>query len=317
MTGLFRPPNLSIDKIDDDNALTDGLLREILPHYNSNDQWDEINPFDPIDFGDSDFSKHAAVEQASTDPTMSPCPSFLAFDMDSYLTSPSTNLHSFVDTTTSDPVTPSESFSFSMLSPLQGGREMPLGNESKILAPPDEPSTRCRCLQVIQALLDDFESKAHLIDPAVLDCMLAWQKKALARCNLVLSCSTCVARSEYILLLGLIAERLATLCESTVSSYLKEVQRRCSHGSRLDAKLGSRTSSEEPNNVFLGRYEVESPEEWSSLMRVLIVLQLQSVRDLLIGMKKVASAGTNKTQLPMVQATERRVGSLIHKLRES
>ena len=51
-------------------------------------------------------------------------------------------------------------------------------------------------------------------------------------------------------------------------------------------------------------------------MRVLLVLQMQNLLALLAGVKKAAVSGANVTRLPMVQATERRIGALIQKLRQ-
>ena len=98
--------------------------------------------------------------------------------------------------------------------------------------------------------------------------------------------------------------------------YLEEVRRRSSSRTSPDRKYQSRTSSGEPTKVFLGRYEIESLEEWSSLMRVLILVQLRNFLTLLAGIKKVALSSTNVTRLPMVQSTERRIGLLIQKVRQ-
>ncbi len=318
MTDLFNPSSSHIENFDDDLAMTDRSLRDILPDHNcqsSDDQWNEMIPPNQRDIRDSSSSKSAYNEHPSTDLALSPYSNFPDFDLDSFLTSPTlTSLQTSVDTDPSDPATPRENFNLSTLPRVQGGQKEAFGNGSKTLPPSDDPPTRCQCLRIIGVLLEDLERKDHLVDPTALDSILASQKKAFTRCNSVLSCSTCVARSEYILLLGLITERLATLLEVTVTLYLKEVQRRSDFGASPHGKHFSRTSSDESNKVFLGRYEIESLEEWSSLIRVLVVLQLRSLWTLLGGMKKAAAAGRNVTQLPMVHATERRVGILIRKL---
>ena len=319
MTDFFKPIGSPFENFDDDFTMTDPLLRDILPGYicqSPDDQWNEMTLPNTTDIGDSYFSNSIHNEPASTDLALSPCPIFPEFGTDSYLTPPLTSLQSCVDTTASEPATPCQSLSVSMLPRVQDDQKIALEHGSKTLPSSDDSPARCQCLRLIGVLLEDLERKNHLDDPAALDSILAWQKRALAHCSTVLSCSTCVARSEYILLLGLITERLATLCESTVCLYSKEVLRRSNFRISSNGKHHSRTSSEEFSTVFLGRYEIDSSEEWSSLIRVVIVLQLRSLRSLLRGMKKAATAGTNATQLPMVQATERRVDGLIQELRQ-
>lgn len=245
--------------------------------------------------------------------TLSKAPASPAFSIDSFLASPPlSSRQPCFDRTSSGP----ESLSLSTLARAQDGPENTLSNVSKALSPPDDSPTRCQCLWTIEVSLEELERKQHIVDPAALDSILALQKKALAGGYSVLDCSTCVSRSEYVLLLGLTTERLVTLCESAVSMYLEEVQRRSSSRTSPDRKYQSRTSSGESIKTFLGRYEIESLEEWSSLMRVLIVIQLRNLLTLLAGIKKAALSGTNVTRLPMVQATERRIGVLIQKVRQ-
>ena len=170
-------------------------------------------------------------------------------------------------------------------------------------------------MRIIGILLEELDKKDHILDPTAIHSIMASQKETLSRCNSVLSCSTCVARSEYTLLLGLITQRLATSCEFTVAVYLEEVQRRYRFRSAPKNEYHSRTSLEHSQHLFLGHYEIDSLEEWSSLLRVLIVLQLRGLLNFLGEMKNIAVTGSNATQLPVLQATERRVGILIQKLR--
>lgn len=318
MIDMFNPIDSPYGDFDEDFTMTDHLLCDIAPapsSQGSDEHGDGMTLPNPAETGDSYFSKSTHDELPSTDLALSPCPSFSEFDMDSYLTPPLTSIETCVNTTASERPTPREVSSVSMLPRAQGDPKIVLGPGSNTLPPSDDSLTRCQCLRLIEVLLEDVERKKFLDDPAALDSILAWQKRALAHCSTVLRCSACGSRSEYILLLGVVTERLAALCESTASLYLKELRCRSSLRSRPNGRHHSRTSSEESGTVFFGRYEIESTEEWSSLIRVLILLQLRSLRSLLGNLKMAAAAGTNATQLPMMQATERRVGNLLQKLR--
>jgi len=166
-------------------------------------------------------------------------------------------------------------------------------------------------------MLIELEAKSLVVEDGTLDSMLASQKEFLSRCKSILDCQYCSMRAEYILLLGLLAQNLTNLCETTVNKYLDEVRRPCETHKILDATNPSPPSSETSNKVYLGQYEVESPQEWHTLIKVLIVMQLQNVQSLLRGMFKAASLGSTAKHFPMIERpcpTERRVTIFIQRL---
>ena len=238
------------------------------------------------------------------------------FNLDAYLaSSPLTSVQHSLNTGCSGPTTPWQISGLSPLSIGQDTAEDAVDSKSMATAPPAVPSARCQCLLMVGALLEEFETKKRLLDPATLDSILASHKEALTRCNVILSCSTCTARSEHMLLLGMITERLVALYESTISLYLEQVQRHYSFGVSSNSMPQPQGPLDESNKIFLGHYKVDSPEEWSSLIQVLLVLQLRGLWGLLEGMKKAVAGGKSATQLPMVDTCERRVARLVQKLR--
>ena len=168
-------------------------------------------------------------------------------------------------------------------------------------------------------LLEDLETKGRHVDTAALDSILVSQKEALGRCNSVLNCSSCFLRQEYILLLGMVAERLATLCESTVAKYLEDVNDGTSYSDTTpDGKRNSRGNPIDDVKVCLGGYEIETPDERVGLVRLMIVMQLQSLRKFVEGVAvAVASRREGKTQVLKVQAAEQRLAKLIQRIRQS
>lgn len=140
---------------------------------------------------------------------------------------------------------------------------------------PSTESAFCQCLSTIGTLLAELEARSLAAENGSLDSMLAVQKDFLGRCNSVLNCLDCSMRAEYILLLGLLAQNLTNQCDNTVSKYLEEVRPSVEHSSsRLDPPIPS-PPSETNFRVNLGQYEVESTQEWHTLIKVLIVMQLQ------------------------------------------
>ena len=163
-------------------------------------------------------------------------------------------------------------------------------------------------------LLEDLETKARHVNTAALDSILVSQKEALGRCNTVLNCPSCFLRPEYILLLGMVTERLASLCESTVAKYLNDVN----DGTSFGEMNGAAGSPMDGVKVSLGGYEIETPDERVGMVRLLIVMQLQSLRKFVEGVANaVASRPEGKMQVVKVQAAEQRLAKLIQKIRQS
>ena len=162
-------------------------------------------------------------------------------------------------------------------------------------------------------LLEDLETKARHVHTAALDSILVSQKEALGRCNTVLNCPSCFLRPEYILLLGMVADRLASLCESTVAKYLDDENDDTSF-----REMNGRGSPMDGVKVSLGGYEIETPDERVGMVRLLIVMQLQSLRKFIEGVANaVASRPEGKTQVVKVQSAEQRLAKLIQKIQQS
>ena len=188
-----------------------------------------------------------------------------------------------------------------------------------------KPASKCRCLNTISLLL---EGRTQLPNSSVkLDLILASQKETLARCHSVLSCSTCSPRPEYILLLGMVTERLVSLYECIIDRYLacvSSAQLPFRHGAAAAAATSPGPRNHHRNSpsssgevkVFLGNYEIDHPDEYNGLMRVLIVMQLRCLWKFVTGMKKAAESGA-AVVAPRVYALEKRAMRLVQTIRQS
>ncbi|KAL6719835.1 hypothetical protein ACLMJK_001756 [Lecanora helva] len=171
----------------------------------------------------------------------------------------------------------------------------------------------CDCLSTMFGLTMELEHKSLMADTASLDNKLASQKDFLNRCNAILKCEFCRTRPEYLLLLGMFIQNLTNFCEATVNNYLEGVWSQSDWYSTPQS--GSDLSNVEAT-AQLGQYEVDSQQEWNTLMKVLIILQLQSIETLLRGTKEASFNGSNSI-LPRVQwpcPTARRIMTLIQRL---
>ena len=166
------------------------------------------------------------------------------------------------------------------------------------LDPPLLSKPSCDCLHTAGGLMMELEAKGLTPDTAALDTKLASQKDFLNRCNTLLHCAACRTRPEYLLLLGLFTQNLTSLCEATVNSYLAEVQSISNSRGTWDTTSDSMSTA--GTMARIGRYEIDSQQEWNTLVKVLIILQLQSIENLLRGTKEASYMESN-SMLPRVQ----------------
>jgi hypothetical protein len=165
----------------------------------------------------------------------------------------------------------------------------------------------CQCLQTMVILLEELENKSRAIDPTALDSAMAYHKEALTQCNDMLHCARCSARSEYMMLLTVVCEKLVALCEKALHQYLEHIVQ--------SPKRPGENSSRQ--RIFLGDYEIDLTHEWEYLIKMLIVFQLRSLGRLLGKMKTQASSAIRGSQLQLLLATERRLRKMTVSLQRS
>lgn len=160
-------------------------------------------------------------------------------------------------------------------------------------------------------LLEELENRSDAIDPAALDSAMAYHKEALSQCDGMLRCARCSGRSEYMMLLTIVCEKLVALCDKVLHRYLEHTSR------RPDGNPSLRETTEARQRIFLGDYEIDLTQEWKYLMKVLIVFQLRSLGRLLGKMKTLASSAIRGSQLTLLLNTERRLRDLTVSLQRS
>ncbi|KAL2830810.1 hypothetical protein BDW59DRAFT_158250 [Aspergillus cavernicola] len=68
-------------------------------------------------------------------------------------------------------------------------------------------------------------------------------------------------------------------------------------------------------NMFVGDYEIDDPNEWSCILRVLFLLQLKQLRLLIREIKAVACNEIMNTQVAMLEHAERQVVQMMERAR--
>lgn len=173
-------------------------------------------------------------------------------------------------------------------------------------------------MQTIAFLLEQLENKSSSIESTALDSALASHKEALNHCNAMLRCAKCTARSENMMLLAFVCEKLVTLCEKVLGNYTGQPR----PGDEFLKRQGDGMASEGGGTgccakVLFGEYGVDLPLEWDCLIRVLIILQLKSLGNLLARIKMMASSAVRGAQLSVLLAAKRRVRNVVALFQQS
>ena len=163
----------------------------------------------------------------------------------------------------------------------------------------------CQCLQQVVFLIDELES-AQQSAARQLDAGLASHREALRYGEAMMGCGYCTTRPENMTILTFLTDRLAGLCERIVDGYLEMAP--CRGNRHPPYRVGAGTG------VFFGDYEVDSANEWETLVRNLIILQLRGLNGLMGRVKEVSGMMQCDTPWRKAVGTEHRVVTLLDKL---
>ena len=178
----------------------------------------------------------------------------------------------------------------------------------------------CKCLQIILGLLEEFENRASTTETYTMDSLLAYQKEALDHCNHMVRCSVCTTRSDHMMLLGVVSDKLITSYEQAINEHTESARKRVVHH---EGHYGTSSSSGEVEGervkgfarvVFFGAYKIEAATEWEYIIRVLITLQLRQVFELLTRMQHIAKQTSRGPQVSALRMREQRLKLITGKI---
>ena len=190
----------------------------------------------------------------------------------------------------------------------------------------------CKCLQIILGLLEEFENRASTTETYTMDSVLAYQKEALDHCNHMVRCSACIARSDHMMLLGVVSDKLITSYEQAITEHTEGARKRVVRHERQSGTLSSSPSlsrSSSPGEVegegvkgfarvvFFGAYKIEGATEWEYIIRVLITLQLRQAFELLTRMQHIAKQTSRGPQISALRMREQRLKIITAKIQRS
>ena len=188
------------------------------------------------------------------------------------------------------------------LDPSASERPLQPINRQTFTKPPATPLS-CACLVTKVSLLEQLGS--HPVDDS-LDEVLAVHKTCLGKCWSVLGCGLCMSKSESVMLLVLVYERLVAFCEAVTDAYL---DRRVHALSRLNSSVP------EPPRLAFGKYPIDKDEEWDCLTGALTLYQVKVLGRQLLAIRKPASTLLRGGQISKLLTCERRMRALAERLR--
>ena len=146
-------------------------------------------------------------------------------------------------------------------------------------------------------LLDEVETKTMAIDPKTVDEILAYHRHAVENGNEVLSCRSCSSRSEYVTLLTIMSDKLATLSDKMVAAFICHLQGQDDPGNQnlIDDSGEWRNGKQ---GMRLGEYEIKTHKEWTCLIRAVITLQ---IKELMTHIRKVGAVTASTRRGVQVQ----------------
>ena len=192
---------------------------------------------------------------------------------------------------------------------------------------PKDPSQQgaCQCLQSILGLLEELENRASTTDAYTMDSVLAYHKEALNHCIHMVRCSACIARSDYMMLLGVVSDKLITSYEQITNKNTESAQKGVENNERGTGISSSSSSGVGGGGgqareglarvVSLGYYKIDCPTEWEYVMRVLILLQVRQVFELLARMQHIAEETSRGPQVSATRMREQRLKAIAEKFK--
>ena len=167
-------------------------------------------------------------------------------------------------------------------------------------------------------VLEELETRNSKFDhTSSLDGVLAFHKQASGYCETMVAWQRCTSRSEHMMLLTFICEKLVILCEKTATLFLRQLKRTRGSPNWQESTVIENQIGRPSSQKYIGEYEIDVPQEWNYLIRVLVLIRLEKLGSLVARMKAIASTAKRDTQLSMLQNTERRVREVIKMLRPS
>ncbi|KAI0400177.1 hypothetical protein F4802DRAFT_506485 [Xylaria palmicola] len=166
----------------------------------------------------------------------------------------------------------------------------------------------CQCLQRVVFLLEEIDAEA--VNPSVkeIGSWLSRHKEALRCSEALLTCLLCQAKPEHMTILAFLTDRLIAMCEDVVAAYLSTLAGAAGHGHGLAGPKDGAWL------VWVGNFEIDSPQEWSAVVSTMLVMQLRALDGLMAQFRDLLRSIGGEGVRRKADATQGRVSALLEKL---
>ncbi|KAI0443232.1 hypothetical protein F4803DRAFT_330926 [Xylaria telfairii] len=176
------------------------------------------------------------------------------------------------------------------------------GSESNYW-PHSQTRESCQCLQRVVFLLEEIESEAMDATVKELGPWLSRHKEALRCSEALLMCPLCQAKLEHMTILAFLIDKLIAMCDDVVSAYLMTLTGSANHN-----MTGPK------DGVWVGGFEIDSPDEWSAVVNTMLVMQVRGLETLIVQFKDLLRSIGGEGVRRKADATQGRISVLLGKL---
>jgi hypothetical protein len=167
----------------------------------------------------------------------------------------------------------------------------------------------CSCLASAVFLLDKLQSSHHERGPGEqgLDSILSVYQEVLSLCKGMINCDACRGKSENMMVLSMVIERLAILCGEAIDAFI--AQREANDPEALPIPV----AMIQKQNLALGGYEIEGGD-YEVMMGVLVTRRLSELESFSTRMKMISSITSRTHQQVRMARVDQYIKDLFRKI---
>jgi hypothetical protein len=174
----------------------------------------------------------------------------------------------------------------------------------------------CSCSQSAVQMLEELERKEYNATTLSTDVVLNDQKLSLSRFYPWLTCESCPTPKATSILLALIIERLSVHLEKGVAHFIHKLRQQQDNSHKNSTTTTTTKKAEENNSMHsrggaglgnVGKFQIESRQEWCQVMRVLLVTKCQELVSAVEKLEKLEKRGMRDMMLSGTKRITRRI----------
>lgn len=167
----------------------------------------------------------------------------------------------------------------------------------------------CSCVNSAVFLLDELESPHHEGDAGEqgLDSILSIYQEVIFLCKRMINCDSCRGKSENMMILSMVLERLAILCGEVIDAFIAQREANGPEAPPIPVAML------EKQPLALGEYEIEGGD-YEVMMGVLVTRRLLELESFLARMKMISSLTRRTHQQARMSRIDQHIKDLFRKL---